>query len=254
MRRIRRSVQKRIVISLTSIFLGVICLYSVYFITKEYTTGFYQEKLYAAVEQLVTKERVAYVAIRDISAGEKFTEENVVRKKVYSDEEAYHFAGDEIFSKQARVEILEGMRILTVMEVEDVWEEDWRECTFTEIALTDALKSGDVVDVRIQYPNGENYRVLVGKKLQRSETNPLECRFLLSEQEQLYISSALYDQKFYAGTKLYAVRYVTIPWQSGEDENYMPTLAVLQQLSTIEKQNKTQMQLREALERRLQEK
>ena len=177
--------------------------------------------------------------------------ENVVKKRVYSDEDIVYFAGEEIFSKQAKVDIPQGMRILTVMEADEVYEESWRECTFTEINLPDTLKSGDIVDIRIQYPNGENYCVLEGKKLQRSETNPLESRFLLSEQEQLYVSSALYDQTFYAGTKLYAVRYVTIPLQTESDMKYIPVLDVLQQLSKTEKYVKNQMQLREALEQRL---
>ena len=253
MRRIRRSVQKRILICFSSIFVGVICLYSVYFFTRKTTVWTYEEKLHLMEEQLLETERIAYVAIREISAGEMFTEENVVRKSVYSDEERDYFAGEEIFSKQARIDISAGMRILTIMETDEEDEESRRECTFTEIGLSDTLKSGDMVDVRIQYPNGENYCVLEGKKLQRSEINLFESRFLLSEQEQLYLSSALYDQIFYAGTKLYAVRYVTIPLQTEADMKYIPALDVLQQLSQIDKQYKNQMQLREALEQRLQE-
>lgn len=252
-RRIRRSVQKRIWICFICIFLGLVCLYSVYFLTRHSTALFYQEKLGVVLEQLLETERMAYVAVCEISAGEKFTEENVIKKRVYSDEKISHFAGEEIFTKQARVDIPQGMRILTIMEAEELYEENQRECTFTEIALPMTLKSGDMVDVRIQYPNGENYCVLEGKKLQRSETNVLESRFLLSEQEQLYISSALYDQQFYAGTKLYAVRYVTIPLQIESDMKYIPAVDVLQQLSTIKKHYKNQMQLREALEQRLQE-
>lgn len=252
-RRIRRSVQKRIWVCFISIFGGLVCLYSVYFLTKYTTALSYEEKLYIAEEQLQKTERMVYVAVREIAAGETFTEENVVKKRVYSDEEVVCFAGEEIFSKQARIDIPQGMRILIVMEADEAYEESQRECTFTEISLPDTLKSGDMVDVRIQYPNGENYCVLEGKKLQRSETNSLESRFLLSEQEQLYISSALYDQTFYTGTKLYAVRYVTIPLQTETDMKYIPALDVLQQLSQTEKHDKNQVQLREALEKRLQE-
>ena len=252
-RRIRRSVQKRILICFSSIFVGVLCLYSVYFFTRQTTVWTYEEKLNLIEGQLLEKERMAYVAIREISAGETFTEENVVKRRVYSDEEMAYFAGEEIFSKQARLDIPVGMQILTIMEADEDYEESRRECTFMEISLPDMLKSGDMVDVRIQYPNGENYCVLEGKKLQRSETNSFESRFLLSEKEQLYLSSALYDQKFYAGTKLYAVRYVTIPLKTETDMKYIPSLDVLQQLSKIEK-NAEQIQLREALEERLQEK
>ena len=252
-RRIRRSVQKRIWICFIGICLGLVCLYSVYFLTQYTTALAYQEKLHLIEGQLLETERMAYVAVREISAGEAFTEENVVKKSVYSDGEMAYFAGEEIFSKQARLDIPAGMHILTIMEADEDYEESRRECTFTEISLPDTLKSGDMVDVRIQYPNGENYCVLEGKTLQRSETNSFESRFLLSEQEQLYISSALYDQAFYVGTKLYAVRYVTIPLQTEADMKYIPALDVLQQLSQIEKQYKNKIQLREALEQRLQE-
>lgn len=251
-RRIRRRVEKRIWICSISIFVGVLCLYSVYFLTKYTTTLSYKEKLYNAEEQLQKIERMAYVAIQEISAGETFTEKNVVKKRVYSDEDMVYFAGEELFSKQARVDIPKGMRILTIMEANEDYEESRRECTFTEISLPDTLKSGDTVDIRIQYSNGENYCVLEGKKLQRSETNSLESRFLLSEQEQLYISSALYDQAFYTGTKLYAVRYVTIPLQTEADMKYIPALDVLQQLSQVQK-NEEQVRFREELEQRLRE-
>ena len=77
MRRIRRSVQKRILICFSSIFVGVICLYSVYFFTRKTTVWTYEEKLHLMEEQLLETERIAYVAVREISAGETFTEENV---------------------------------------------------------------------------------------------------------------------------------------------------------------------------------
>ena len=252
-RKIRRSVEKRIWICSISIFVGLFCLYSVYFLTKYTTALSYEEKLYNAEEQLQKTERMVYVAVREISAGETFTEENVVKKRVYSDEDAVCFAGEEIFTKQARLDISAGMRILTIMEADESYEESRRECTFTEISLPDTLKSGDMVDVRIQYPNGENYCVLEGKKLQRNETNLLESRLLLSEQEQLYISSALYDQTFYTGTKLYAVRYVNIPLQIESDMKYIPAVDVLQQLSQVEQHYKNKLQLREELEKRVQE-
>lgn len=251
-RRIRRSVQKRILICVIGSCVGLLCLYSVYFFTKYTTALSYEEKLHLVEGKLLETERMVYVAVREISAGEIFTKENVVRKRVYSDEKEIYLAGEEIFSKQASMDIPAGMQILTIMEADEDYEESRRECTFTEINLPDTLKSGDMVDVRIQYPNGENYCVLEGKKLQRSGTNSLESRFLLSEQEQLYISSALYDKVFYVGTKLYAVRYVMIPLQTESDMKYIPALDVLQQLSQIEQDYKNKVQLREALEQRLQ--
>ena len=109
-----------------------------------------------------------------------------------------------------------------------------------------------MIDIRIQYPNGENYCVVSKKQLQRSVENVEESRFWLSEQEQLYLSSAIYDKSAYSGTRLYAVRYIADTLQNASYVDYIPVIDVTNQLTIQDKKAKELLlQQRNDLEQRL---
>lgn len=251
MRKIRRSTKKRLIFFGVGILFLAGCFFSVFFLTRQSVIWLYQEEVQTLKEKLAEKERMAYVAVRDILPGEHFTEENVIKKQIYTDEDKNYFLDEEIFNKQAVFALPAGMHILKIFGTENSYTGETRECIFSEIALADILKTGDVVDVRIQYPNGENYCVLAGKTLYRNETDASESRFLLNEQEQLYVSSALYDKAVYDGTRLYAVRYVAASMQETSLANYVPVQDVVLQLYQAGTEREHGLWLREELENRL---
>lgn len=97
--------------------------------------------------------------------------------------------------------------LTTKKELSEQNEEDNREVMVSDIVFSYKIMSGDRIDLRIQFPNGEDYVVLANKIVRdRDEQN----MFLdLNEYEMLNISSAQIDCKNYEGARLYVVRYLS---------------------------------------------
>ena len=82
------------------------------------------------------------------------------------------------------------------------------------VLLPSDLQKDDYIDIRIQYPTGENYRVLAGKKVIRStsedddEVDVNTIFIQVSEEELLVLASAVIESYMQDGMKLYATKYV----------------------------------------------
>lgn len=93
--------------------------------------------------------------------------------------------------------------------------DDLRKHAYHFIEMTDALSSGDYVDIRIQFPNGADYIVLSKKRVlacslydEVAQTdNSLWIE--VSEEEILTLSSAVVDAYFNEQAKIYAIQYVS---------------------------------------------
>lgn len=91
-------------------------------------------------------------------------------------------------------------------------EDDLRIHGFPYIKLTNQLKTGDYVDVRISFANGGDFVLLSKKQIQgigplREEgTNALWL--VVSEEEILRLSSAVVDAYLNEGCSIYAIQYV----------------------------------------------
>lgn len=93
--------------------------------------------------------------------------------------------------------------------------DDLRKHTYHFIEMTEALSRGDYVDIRIQFPNGADYIVLSKKRVldcslydevaQTDNTLWIE----VSEEEILFLSSAVVDAYFNEQAKIYAIQYVS---------------------------------------------
>ena len=68
------------------------------------------------------------------------------------------------------------------------------------------LNTGDIVDVRIMFPNGTDYIVLAQKNVTNIEGETMWLQ--LAEDERLLLNSAVVDSFLEQGTKLYATKYV----------------------------------------------
>lgn len=69
------------------------------------------------------------------------------------------------------------------------------------------INNGDLVDVRISFPNGEDYIVISHKEIINVDERGIVLR--VNEEEILKMSSAQIDVNKYEGTKIYAVKYVS---------------------------------------------
>lgn len=68
------------------------------------------------------------------------------------------------------------------------------------------VQAGDIIDIRITFPYGEDFIALSGKKIEEINNSILKIK--LSENEIVVYNSLLLDRLLYAGTQIYAVTYV----------------------------------------------
>ncbi|WP_051217231.1 SAF domain-containing protein [Paenibacillus assamensis] len=91
----------------------------------------------------------------------------------------------------------------------------WIETGVIQLPL--ALESNHVIDVRIRYPDGQDYVVLSHKKVHRIQDSTIWIH--MSEHELLTMSSACVDA-YLNGGQIYAVRYVDAYVQERAIVNY----------------------------------
>ncbi|MEG1741668.1 MAG: hypothetical protein RR237_02195, partial [Acetivibrio sp.] len=120
------------------------------------------------------------------------------------------------------------------------------------------LKPYDVVDIRILYPNGENYIVLSKKILKELNQERTICYLWMEEQETLFISSAMVDAYMTPGAILYTTKYVESEIQKPSIVTYIPShqvMDLIQKNPNIVESAKLglEKQVREKLELRLEE-
>ncbi|ADC52216.1 SAF domain protein (plasmid) [Alkalihalophilus pseudofirmus OF4] len=149
----------------------------------------------------------AFTANRYIEAGETI-EENDLREVLLSAETAAeditHY--DELLGSIAKVN-LEPRTVLTdsILYFEERTPRDLRLAEYAFIDLPSRVEVGDFVDVRIQFPNGNDYVLLSKKKVK--ELNEDVVWYEMNEQELLTISSAIVDA-YLENAIIYALAYV----------------------------------------------
>ena len=83
---------------------------------------------------------------------------------------------------------------------------DLRLQEFNMISLPSDLVENDYVDIRVRFPSGEDYSVIVGKKVEKVTNDTLFIK--LTEDEILTAGSAIIEAYMLEGTKIYANKYV----------------------------------------------
>lgn len=77
---------------------------------------------------------------------------------------------------------------------------------FNFIQLPSDLNTNDYIDIRIQFPTGEDYSVLIGKKIEKiAGENTIFIK--LNEEEIMTMGSAIIEAYMQSGVRLYANKY-----------------------------------------------
>ncbi len=165
-----------------------------------------------------------YVLKRDAVAGEELTEGMLVKKELQSMEEmpsALVGAAEELIGKRLKVSLQKGAALYAdlVYEGEQV-AQDERSVELQQLYLPQTLQEDEFVDIRITFPNGEDYLVVGHKRVYqilRDEQEQLQAiKLRLLEEELLRYQAARVDTTVYEDTVLYAVPYVGEYQQAGE--------------------------------------
>lgn len=252
MRRIRRSVKKKLLYVTGGVMLQALFLVGCLFWAEHRSVRRYEEDVKEKEERIRQAERKVFITRREVRPGEAFTEENTEYVLLLSEQDAELFA-TEIEGRFATVGLPPGRMVYVTDCCERSPSETERECVFYDIGNVECFEDFATVDVRIRYGNGENYCVLRGKKLTK-QTEENGCRFYLTEEEQLLMSGAIYDAESFYGTTLYVVGTKSV-MEDGEAPCFLPPLQTLLQLEgpgeseTAEYENGKKIRL--ALEERL---
>lgn len=172
----------------------------------------------------VKKEEI-FVAIKEIKKGSIIQkadigvieyEEEIVPKLVVLNK-------NEIIGKKAlgNISIKTPITKNMVFEDGDI-DKDIREQEFKMIYLPSKLSAGEYVDVRINFPTGQDYIIMSKKKVEDLSKTDIESKvwFHLNEDEILTMSSAIIDAFLNEGSKIYLLTYVAPEIQEKAVPNY----------------------------------
>lgn len=103
---------------------------------------------------------------------------------------------------------------------------------YSFVELPYLLEVGDVVDVRIAFPTGQDYIILSQKSIKGYERTVENVHkgllnIVIEEEEILLMSSAMVDAYLIDGTKVYMVKYVSPDQQEAAIVNYPMNQSVL---------------------------
>lgn len=90
-------------------------------------------------------------------------------------------------------------------------EENYQLFEITDLTLPFWVSKNDFIDIRIRFPNGEDYIVISHQKVQQllsDENAVFGMQLELSEEAILRLSSARYDREQYNGCEIYITKYV----------------------------------------------
>lgn len=258
MRRLRKSTRQYIIIVLLSLLVIGAAFVAAYFILLRNIEKSYGIQLDALSNELEANQRYVYEAVSEITAGTCLTEELVVYKQVYTGQAVDTFITDEDFGKVTLVTIPQGVYVQKNMLLNDGIDEAVREAAYECIQLAELVDVNDTIDVRLFYPNGEDYIVLSKKTVKACSEDKTNCYLWLTEEEILLMSSAIVDAYLYSGAYLYSTEYVEPTLQEASIVNYQASLATQELIQknpnivTVAATSLSQ-QLRKSLENRLTE-
>lgn len=168
---------------------------------------------YEEAHQRYTDAKV-YLISDTIAAGEAITSDILTpcMLKIPKDTSVHFVNHDsQLIGTYAKTELSKGSILTKDMLLKD---NDFliqsRRIELTDLRLPTALSLSDLLEIRISFPNGEDYVILKHKKIHeflKEEDLIYGITLTLSEEELLRLSSARVDATRYEGACLYAVIY-----------------------------------------------
>lgn len=174
--------------------------------------------------ELSNNQQTVYVATDLINAGDIVTDTgenaNVEKQTVYTGLESYNYITESEMNTRAKVDIAAGVPVMYNMVTDVVVDNDTRDYEISVANLTTDQKENDVVDIRVIFPNGEDYVILSKKQI--TNLNIENCVFTsqLNEEEILRFASAIVDAYMTTGARIYTTRYVEENIQETSTPNY----------------------------------
>lgn len=205
--------------------------------------------------RIVSNTRQVYVPTVDIKCGEVITLDKLQSQSVLSSVAQDYFITEDAVGKIAKLNIPASIPILNCMVTDEV-KTGVSEVEVSYLNLNTNLVENDYVDIRIKFPNGEDYIVCAKKNVKYLNLAASNCFFWLSEEELLSLSGAAVDADV-NGARLYVTKYVEPSTQNANTVTYQPNLSVIRLMASdpnIVEQSKLNLSVsaRRLMEERLQ--
>lgn len=122
-----------------------------------------------------------------------------------------------------------------ISKSDDVVQDDVRKQEYNMLVLPMDLTTGDYIDVRIQFPSGQDYIVVSKKEVEMPTMNGIDSEdtlwINLSEDEILHMSCAIVEAFRINGTKLYVTKYTEPGMQEAATPTYPVNASVRNQIN-----------------------
>lgn len=221
----KRSTISYIIVSCLSLLVVGSVFIAAYILTVKSMKMDYDVKLTKAQEEINANKRTVYTAIADIAAGDPIVTENLKKDVVFASQPQELYMTEDDIGKIALVDINAGTQIVTSMLTEGIVSNEVREVEYEVIMINSNIIDNDFVDVRIMFPNGEDFIVLSKKVIKGITMDSGTCFLWLSEEEILRMASAIVDAFLYNGAKIYTTKYIEPNLQEASLITYEPSLA-----------------------------
>lgn len=211
------------------------------------------EQKWRVYEQEQRTAKKGWAVVRDISPGEQITSNDLKGIMVPGSQAPANLVADknEASGTTAKIVLKKGSVLTSAMiTADEPTPKDLRNRELKVVVLPGSLKQGDEVDIRIQFPTGQDYILLSKKKISRLK-GPI-IWVTLNEQEILSFSSAIVDAYLHKAS-IYALTYVDPQFQPKAIPTYPPNAQVLALMNsdpnlTRVAEQKLSRQLRDSLE------
>jgi hypothetical protein len=218
---------KKIFVSISVLLALILGFVSSYIMTSGRLSDYYEKEISERDTLIESVKKTVYEAVVKIPRGEAITDLMVEKKEVYASNDVSLYMTDEDFGKLVLIDIAPGTFVTKSMLTDENVDSDLRETEFDVIYINSNITFNDYVDIRIVFPNGENYIVLTKKSIKKISDDGLNCFLWLNEEEILRMSSAIVDAYLYNGTKIYTTKYIEPNLQEELIVNYQPSLSTI---------------------------
>lgn len=226
-RRMKRTTKQYIIVSFISIIIIGGAFTTIYLTTTNQIKRRYQKEIQYLSEQLESRKVYVYEAKTDIPAGSRVTKENLSYRQTYSNQAQSYYMNADCIGMVTLIDISKGTQVLKGMLTPNEIDNNLREVEYNTFHINSNIEENDYADIRILFPNGEDYIVLSKKSLKNLAEEKNNCFLWLTEEEILNMSGAIVDAYLYTGSKLYTAKYIEPNLQKPSIVTYQPSLASL---------------------------
>ncbi len=254
--RMKRTTKQYITVAIICIvIIGGASILTTIFVANQ-IKGEYNALLTEAENDRKQNQRNVYVAMSDITAGDAITDNNTKKVTVYSSQPQNSFITNHEFGQLALIDIPTDTQLIKTMLTDNIVSSELREVEYEIFNINSNIIGNDTVDIRIVFPNGENFVVLSKKVIKGITDASVMCYLWLDAQEILRMSAAIVDAALYPGTRLITTKYIEPSFQDASEVTYTPSISILELLETdpniLERSSKElEKEVRKALENRL---